>query len=662
MEYAFLLFLTLIGCIPFLPLARASRRLKTLGFILVCCCLPVMFAWAAIGERPPESDDAPVKNRPIVKRENGYVGSAACRACHPGEHESWHHSWHRTMTQVASPETLIGPPETMHWFGKTWKLFERDGQLLVNSEIPESVRSPQADPFARIERPAVLTTGSHHMQVCWYPIFEDKQSLAMLPFAWVKEAKRWIPRDAVFLTPPKSNMTSEVGRWSNECIACHATAGTLGLANDPELDADGGFTVKFSDANPQVMDFGISCEACHGPGAEHVRANESPLRRYRQHFSDAADDTIVRPSRLSHIQSSQICGQCHSISVTPTTEANVAYAKHGHDFRPGDDLDKSSRRKILRCGAREGDRPDLWEESFWSDGQVRVSGREYNGLIESPCFQRGKMSCISCHKMHPDSSTRDLEEWSDDQLGHGMRTNSACVQCHQEFASEATLTAHTHHSANSSGSNCYNCHMAYSTYGLLKALRSHTIESPSVATTLTTGRPNACNQCHLDQTLQWSATHLQDWFEQPIPEMSDDQKTVANSILMTLKGDAGQRALMAWSFGWGPAQNASGTDWMAPWLSELMRDNYHAIRYIAERSLKTLPQYSDVDYDFIGGPQYWAAARAEIDAEFREHFPARYDRETLRRLLLSSEKKSIRSDDVNRLLKTRDNRPVNLGE
>ena len=34
------------------------------------------------------------------------------------------------------------------------------------------------------------------------------------------------------------------------------------------------------------------------------------------------------------------------------------------------------------------------------------------------------------------------------------------------------------------------------------------IESPDVATTLKTGRPNACNLCHLDKTLDWTAEHL----------------------------------------------------------------------------------------------------------------------------------------------------------
>ena len=38
--------------------------------------------------------------------------------------------------------------------------------------------------------------------------------------------------------------------------------------------------------------------------------------------------------------------------------------------------------------------------SFWSDGMIRATGREFNGLMESPCYTRGEMSCLSCHEMH----------------------------------------------------------------------------------------------------------------------------------------------------------------------------------------------------------------------------------------------------------------------
>ena len=45
-----------------------------------------------------------------------------------------------------------------------------------------------------------------------------------------------------------------------------------------------------------------------------------------------------------------------------------------------------------------------------------VTGREYNGLLDTPCFQRGKMSCLSCHSMHGYHDRND-------QLAPRMETN-----------------------------------------------------------------------------------------------------------------------------------------------------------------------------------------------------------------------------------------------
>ncbi|MCZ6560865.1 MAG: hypothetical protein O6931_08260, partial [Gammaproteobacteria bacterium] len=36
--------------------------------------------------------------------QDGFVSSTACRACHPGNYQSWHDSFHRTMTQAAVPD------------------------------------------------------------------------------------------------------------------------------------------------------------------------------------------------------------------------------------------------------------------------------------------------------------------------------------------------------------------------------------------------------------------------------------------------------------------------------------------------------------------------------------------------------------------------------
>ena len=132
-----------------------------------------------------------------------------------------------------------------------------------------------------------------------------------------------------------------------------------------------------------------------------------------------------------------------------------------------------------------------------------------------------------------------------------MRSNQACLQCHKEMAND--ITAHTRHAANSAGSNCYNCHMPHTSYGLLKAIRGHTIETPDVATTLETGRPNACNLCHLDKTLDWTAEHLAKRTDQPKAKVPPIHQTTAASAVWLLNGDAGQRALAAWHMGWEPA-------------------------------------------------------------------------------------------------------------
>src|SRR5262249_13931342 len=154
------------------------------------------------------------------------------------------------------------------------------------------------------------------------------------------------------------------------------------------------------------------------------------------------------------------------------------------------------------------------QDSFWADGMIRVSGREYNGLLDSPCFKDARdeqrmMSCSSCHTMHKTpEDPRSIEAWADThQISKGMSGNEACLQCHETL--RTTLTSHTKHQADSAGSSCYNCHMPYTSYGLLRALRSHQISSPTVAVTVRSGRPNACNLCHLDKTLAWTAQYLE---------------------------------------------------------------------------------------------------------------------------------------------------------
>ena len=46
---------------------------------------------------------------PSLRTDQLFAGSNSCRACHAAEYDSWHASFHRTMTQVASPESVVAP-------------------------------------------------------------------------------------------------------------------------------------------------------------------------------------------------------------------------------------------------------------------------------------------------------------------------------------------------------------------------------------------------------------------------------------------------------------------------------------------------------------------------------------------------------------------------
>lgn len=555
--------------------------------------------------------DAGVTDRPIRTLEDGFAGSDTCRACHPSQYASWHASYHRTMTQVATPATaqprFDGQTVTAVQ-GRPMQLRSQDDRLFATFDDPDAEAVEGVRP--RIERAVTMITGSHNQQVFWYATGHDRL-LGQLPAAYLVAEQRWIPRRMAVLHPPGQGPLSETGHWNSTCLVCHATHAK------PQLDTPfGSEPVWQQSVQTTATEFGIACESCHGPSAAHVAANRNPARRYGLHLRGGADDTVVQPTRLDPSRRSQVCGQCHSVWEFYDSDGERRANSRGLPYRPGDDLSAS---RFVAQPTRNLDSPAMQalladdsrfiRDAFWPDGKVRVSGREYNGLLESPCYAHATtpertLSCFSCHTLHKSTDdARSLTAWSDDQLSpaaaggasEAMQGNDACLQCHEPL--RATVAAHTHHAEGSPGSRCFNCHMPYTTYGLLKTIRSHTISSPSVKESVEAGRPNACNLCHLNRTLGWTASTLEAWYGLSSPPLATDEQSVAASLLWLLKGDAGQRAIVSQAMAWPPAQAASGTGWMAPHLARLLDDPYDAVRLGAARSLRALPGFSTMAVD-----------------------------------------------------------------
>jgi predicted CXXCH cytochrome family protein len=584
---ALLLLIALVPAVRFLSFNRSVLLFVAVGTILL-----VVSASFTATDRVRLVKREALLRQSVPRSENpGYVRSDRCLACHPSEYTTWHDSFHRTMTQVASPETVLGKfdgrelslngekyvvgrDDRDYWVEMTdllWKT-QHHGQIPANAP--------------RAKYPVRMLTGAHHMQACWLAVGPGNLQL-LSPFAWLNEEQRWVPFHQTFLRDPAMPVNPQT--WNSTCVNCHATGPV-----PRRQPGHGGFDTR-------VGDLGISCEACHGPAEEHIKAQQNPRVRYAAHRANAAtnarpDDVIVNPANLSAKRSAQICGQCHGIHWISNAKA---YNENGTPFRPGKDLapeidivqPAEAHNQVWAQALRTT--PRFAEDRYWSDGMVRVSGREFNGLALSSCYKKGDLTCISCHSLHRSKP--------DDQLAQKMEGNAACLQCHTELKEK--LANHTHHPAGSSGSLCYNCHMPYTTYGLLKGTRSHQIGSPNAAVTQKTGRPNACNLCHLDKPLGWTADYLATWYGQSAPPLSTEEKTRSATVLHALKGDAGQRALAAYAMGWRDAQKTSGSDWLAPYLAHLLDDPYSAVRYIASRSLRTQSStFKDLKFDFTESP------------------------------------------------------------
>ena len=348
-----------------------------------------------------------------------YVGSETCKKCHERRYLEWRTSLHSRMMQ--------------------------DTRLNKMVNIGDFDTASKARTFSKDE--VAYTLGSQWRQQY---LKKDGADLIVLPAQYNVTIGQW---SAYFPDKPAKR------DWFKECSGCHATG------VDPEKKT--------------FVDMGIACEACHGPGSNHVEA-----------VPGFEIFTILQAGRLTPAQASQICGSCHTRGRDK--KGDYAFPYSYQDYKGEANLRLHFKEAI----------PDNGDDSkyFWPSGESKWSNQQYLDWKQSEHAKVGVV-CVTCHNIHSSKSTLVSTER---QEGPGLLDaiisktrlfeDRLCKSCH------TTLKYRYAHSIHTFGS-CVRCHMPrVAKIGEAGDAHSHTFRFMYPEASLKAGgvdnQPNACSSCH----------------------------------------------------------------------------------------------------------------------------------------------------------------------
>lgn len=453
--------------------------------VLGCLCLHLLSCGPKESPTPvAKSDVSPYHAIP----EATFVGAENCRTCHEPEFASWKQSDHHLAMNPATPEFVLGDfnDVTFEHFGQVFRFFRKGEQYWVNA--------PDSDGVAR-DMQIDYTFGHKPLQQYLIP-FPDGRYQA-LQVCWDSRpasegGQRWYHLYPDEPVPPQDvlHWTRRHFNWNYMCADCHST------------NLDKGYDVTTQSYHTTWSEMNVSCEACHGPGSVHVAWAEAESGKVSSPGADLAqladyarskglvvtlkepgetewpwgiNATTGQPERLTPLNSTvqvETCARCHShrTLIEPVHTPGEPYAD---GFQPS----------VLR------------DALYHHDGQMDEEVYVYGSFVQSKMYHAG-VRCTDCHDPH----TMKL----------AAPGNALCVRCHT--AEPYNTPAHHFHSIGSTGASCVECHMPHQNYMVIDARRDHSIRIPRPDLAAKTGAPDACTQCHTDQTQAWAAGHFTNWW------------------------------------------------------------------------------------------------------------------------------------------------------
>ncbi|MBP9034574.1 MAG: hypothetical protein KBG29_11815, partial [Pseudomonadales bacterium] len=401
-----------------------------------------------------------------------YVGSQACAACHGAEHAAWQGSQHARAMQHATPEAVLGDFDDARFSfqGVDSRFFRRDDRFFVRTDGPDGK-------LADFE--VKYTFGVEPLQQ--YLVALPGGRLQALALSWDARpasagGQRWFRQypDEQIDHRDELHWTGRAQNWNFMCADCHST------------DVRKRFDAAANTFDTRWSEISVGCEACHGPGSEHIAWSRTlntsdPSKgltvtldeRRGVHWPiDPASGNAKRSEPRDSERELQVCAQCHS-----------RRAQFAEGYRAGQPF-------------YDHYLPSTIEEGLYHpDGQQRDEVFTWGSFRQSRMHQAG-VTCSDCHEPH----------------GQKLRAegNAVCGQCHATAKYDAP--SHHFHPPGSPGTQCVNCHMPATTYMAVDPRRDHGFRVPRPDLTLALGTPDACTLCHSDRKPPWAADTVAKWY------------------------------------------------------------------------------------------------------------------------------------------------------
>jgi tetratricopeptide (TPR) repeat protein len=372
--------------------------------------------------------------------------------------------------QEATSATVLGDFSGVEfdYFEVRSTFFTRDGNYLVRTDNADG----ELEDFT-----VKYTFGVTPLQQ--YLVELPNGHVQALPVAWDSRSsadggQRWfhLYPDEFIAHDDVLHWTGREQNWNYMCAECHSTD----LQKNYDVTSNS-FATTWGEIN-------VGCEACHGPSSRHVaraRAGTGGTGltvdlddNGRAVWQMNAVTGIAERSELlmGPPRQPDACGRCHA--RRSLTSGHYDFGKPLHDTHA----------------------PALLEPFlYYPDGQILEEVYVYGSFLQSRMYQAG-VTCSDCHEPH---SAR-------------LRTNGAaseiCSTCHlpDKFSSV------DHHKHETGEVSCVDCHMASRTYMGVDDRRDHSFRIPRPDLTISTGSPNACNQCHDDRDSNWALSAINTWY------------------------------------------------------------------------------------------------------------------------------------------------------